>query len=157
MQVKVLGGGPGKFQTYREPNVGFHRSLIESRPHSLGSRSEVSSTANPTNPSIGPQGHRQASTEDDSRGRLWIGSHTGGVSRADSPTIVRPQFRTYTVRDGLASDSVRSISEDPWGRIHLGTARGVDQLDPKTGRIPHFTTADGLSNNEIESERHLNR
>jgi ligand-binding sensor domain-containing protein len=87
----------------------------------------------------------------DSRGRLWIGSHTGGVSRADAPAIERPQFRTYTVRDGLASDSVRSISEDRWGRIHLGTARGVDRLDPETGRIRHFTTADGLSNNEVES------
>ncbi|MBA2602569.1 MAG: hypothetical protein H0U94_03185, partial [Acidobacteria bacterium] len=87
----------------------------------------------------------------DSRGRLWIGSHTRGVSRADTPTMERPQFRTYTVRDGLASDSVRSISEDRWGRIHLGTARGVDRLDPDTGRIRHFTTADGLSNNEIES------
>ena len=87
----------------------------------------------------------------DSRGRLWIGSHTGGVSRADLPTRERPQFRTYTVRDGLASDSVRSISEDRWGRIHLGTAHGVDRLDPETGRIRHFTTADGLSNNEVES------
>jgi ligand-binding sensor domain-containing protein/signal transduction histidine kinase len=87
----------------------------------------------------------------DSRGRLWIGSQTGGVSRADAPAAERPQFRTYTVRDGLASDSVRSISEDRWGRIHLGTARGVDRLDLETGRIRHFTTADGLSNNEVES------
>jgi ligand-binding sensor domain-containing protein/signal transduction histidine kinase len=87
----------------------------------------------------------------DSRGRLWIGSHTRGVSRADAPATPRPQFRTYTVSDGLASDSVRSISEDRWGRIHLGTARGVDRLDPETGRIRHFTTADGLSNNEVES------
>ena len=86
----------------------------------------------------------------DSRGRLWIGSHTGGVSRADAPAMARPQFRTYTVRDGLGSDSVRSISEDRWGRIHFGTARGVDRLDPETGRIRHFTTADGLSNSEVE-------
>ena len=55
------------------------------------------------------------------------------------------------MRDGLASDSVRSISEDRWGRIHLGTARGVDRLDPETGRIRHFTTVDGLTNNEVES------
>jgi len=87
----------------------------------------------------------------DSRGCLWIGSHARGVSRADAPAAERPQFRTYTVRDGLASDSVRSISEDRWGRIYLGTARGVDRLDPETGRIRHFTTVDGLSNNEVES------
>ena len=87
----------------------------------------------------------------DSRGRLWIGSHTRGVSRADTPATARPQFRTYTVGDGLASDSVRSIAEDHWGRIYLGTARGVDRLDPDTGRIRHFTTDDGLSNNEIYS------
>jgi signal transduction histidine kinase/streptogramin lyase len=87
----------------------------------------------------------------DSRGRLWIGSHTRGVSRADTPATARPQFRTYTVGDGLASDSVRSIAEDRWGRIYLGTARGVDRLDADTGRIRHFTTDDGLSNNEIYS------
>jgi ligand-binding sensor domain-containing protein/signal transduction histidine kinase len=87
----------------------------------------------------------------DSRSRLWVGSHTGGVSRADRPAEARPQFRTYSVRDGLASDNVRSITEDRWGRIYLGTARGVDRLDPDTGRIRHFTTADGLTNNEIES------
>ena len=87
----------------------------------------------------------------DSRGRLWIGSHTRGVSRADNPATARPEFRTYTVRDGLASDSVRSISEDRWGRIYLGTSRGVDRLDPETDRIRHFTTADGLTNNEVES------
>jgi ligand-binding sensor domain-containing protein/signal transduction histidine kinase len=87
----------------------------------------------------------------DSRGRLWIGSHNNGVTRADRLDTARPHFRTYTVRDGLASDSVRGISEDRWGRIHLGTARGVDRLDPESGRIRHFTTADGLSNNEVES------
>jgi ligand-binding sensor domain-containing protein/signal transduction histidine kinase len=87
----------------------------------------------------------------DSRGRLWIGSHTRGVSRVDTPAAERPEFQTYTVHDGLASDNVRSISEDRWGRIHLGTARGVDRLDPETGRIRHFTTADGLTNNEVWS------
>ncbi len=87
----------------------------------------------------------------DHRGRLWVGSQTSGVTRVDAPTMGRPHFRTYTVRDGLASDAVRSISEDRWGRIHLGTTRGVDRLDPETGRIRHFTTADGLTNNEIET------
>ena len=87
----------------------------------------------------------------DSRGRLWIGSQTRGVSRTDAPGNARPQFRTYSVRDGLASDSVRSISEDRWGRIHLGTARGVDRFDSGIDRIRHFTSADGLSNNEIFS------
>jgi signal transduction histidine kinase len=87
----------------------------------------------------------------DSRGRLWIGSHTRGVTRADDPTIERPAFRTYTARDGLASDSVRSISEDRAGQIYLGTARGVDRLDPENNRIRHFTTADGLTNNEVYS------
>jgi len=89
----------------------------------------------------------------DGRGRLWIGSQTRGLSRTENPTIARPEFRTYTVRDGLASESVRSISEDRAGRIHLGTARGVDRLDPETHRIRHFTTADGLTNNEVYSAR----
>lgn len=36
------------------------------------------------------------------------------------------------------------MGEDEWGRIYIGTGRGIDRLDLATGRIKHYTTADGL-------------
>jgi signal transduction histidine kinase len=44
---------------------------------------------------------------------------------------------------------VRTIVEDNWGRLYLGVEQGVDRLDPATGHIKHFTTADGLANNQV--------
>ena len=36
------------------------------------------------------------------------------------------------------------VVEDSWGRLYIGTARGIDRLDVQTGSIKHYTTADGL-------------
>ena len=39
--------------------------------------------------------------------------------------------------------------EDRWGRLYVGTQSGVDRLDPASGRIKHYSTADGLAQNEV--------
>ena len=84
----------------------------------------------------------------DSRNRLWFGSTDGGVARLDDPGAARPAFIHYTPAQGLSSTQVNCVTEDRWGRIYLGTARGVDVLDPDTGLIHHFTTTDGLAGSE---------
>ncbi len=81
----------------------------------------------------------------DSHGSLWIGLRYGGVSMTKDPTAKHPSFVNFSTRTGLASDSVWSVTEDNFGRIYLGTGRGLDQLNPTTGRIRHFTTAEGLA------------
>jgi len=81
----------------------------------------------------------------DSRGWLWVGLRYGGVSVTEEPEAEQPVFINYSSRNGLASNTVFSITEDAAGRIYLGTGRGLDQLDPLTGRIHHFTAADGLA------------
>ena len=60
---------------------------------------------------------------------------------------VSPLFSNL-VLNGLSSNAVGCITEDQWGRIYVCTARGVDRLDPVTGRIRHYTTADGLARGE---------
>lgn len=81
----------------------------------------------------------------DRAGRLWIGCDQG-LSRIDNPTAPRPRFVTYTTADGLSSNQISScITEDRRGNIYIGTGRGIDRLDPATGRIKHYTTADGLA------------
>jgi ligand-binding sensor domain-containing protein/signal transduction histidine kinase len=81
----------------------------------------------------------------DRRGRVWLGHRNHGLSMTDDPGGTRPRFANWTVHDGLASDTVWALGEDDAGRIYVGTARGLDRLDPETGRIRHFGTADGLA------------
>jgi ligand-binding sensor domain-containing protein/signal transduction histidine kinase len=87
----------------------------------------------------------------DEAGRLWVGSSDGGLGRIDQPAAERPTVRIYDAAHGLTSDSVASLTSDRWGRIYAGAGRGVDRLDPVTGRVQHFTTADGLGSDTPQS------
>ena len=86
----------------------------------------------------------------DQQQRLWIGSSRGGLARVDNPDSAAPRFVNYGTIDGLSSNDVWSFTEDRWGRIYLGTGRGLDQLDPATGHIRHYTAADGLARGKVE-------
>lgn len=81
----------------------------------------------------------------DHAGRLWLASSRGGLVRVDDPSGDKPAFVTYTTANGLSSNSIDVITEDLNGRIYVGSGRGLDELDPNTGRVKHFTTADGLA------------
>jgi signal transduction histidine kinase/ligand-binding sensor domain-containing protein len=78
-------------------------------------------------------------------GKLWLGSSRGGLIRIDDPTGSRPTFVPYTTAQGLSGNKIEVITEDLLGRIYAATGRGVDQLDPTTGRVKRFTTDDGLA------------
>ncbi|MEZ5428846.1 MAG: two-component regulator propeller domain-containing protein [Pyrinomonadaceae bacterium] len=81
----------------------------------------------------------------DGKGRLWIGSTIGGLLRLDDTSAKKPSFAYLTVADGLSSNNVRTITEDRFGRVYVGTARGVDRLSPDTGHIKHYSVNDGLA------------
>jgi signal transduction histidine kinase/ligand-binding sensor domain-containing protein len=79
----------------------------------------------------------------DQRGRLWIGTIGSGLARIDDPTGARPIPRRDTTAL-LSSDTIWTIAEDGAGRLYLGGGRGIDRLDPETGRVDRFTAADGV-------------
>ena len=87
----------------------------------------------------------------DTRGRLWLASHRG-LFRCDDPSASAPHFVRYGVGQGLSSEVTRSVTEDNYGRIYVGTVRGIDQFTPgkypELGRVRHFTRADGLPDAE---------
>lgn len=87
----------------------------------------------------------------DGRGRLWIASSKGGLSRVDDPYAEHPSFINYATAEGLSSDDVWCITEDQWGRVYAGTGRGLDRLDPSTGHVRHYTPADGLARGAVEN------
>ncbi len=80
---------------------------------------------------------------EDQAGNLWFGMDGEGVRKFDGES-----FTTYTTKDGLAGNNVRSVYCDRRGRIWFGTAKGgVSCYDGTTFR--NFTEKDGLTNNSI--------
>lgn len=52
----------------------------------------------------------------------------------------------YTIEDGLASNTIYDIYQDPAGMIWIGTDKGISRFNGL--KFENFTTADGLSDNE---------
>jgi len=87
----------------------------------------------------------------DHSGSLWIGSNLDGLKRLQDPASDSFRLTTYTTVEGLSSNNIRSITEDEWGRLYVGTGHGVDRLDLGDGSVKHFTVADGLPKGTIEN------
>jgi ligand-binding sensor domain-containing protein/signal transduction histidine kinase len=81
----------------------------------------------------------------DQAGRVWVATGSGGLGRIDDVSADRPSILAITTRQGLSSDDVWSIAEDQWGRLYVGTGRGLDRLDPESGEVRRFTSNDGLA------------
>ncbi|MCB9851609.1 MAG: hypothetical protein H6819_00830 [Phycisphaerales bacterium] len=79
----------------------------------------------------------------DRSGNLWFGTDGEGVHRYDGKS-----FTSYTTKEGLAGNLVRSIAGDRLGRIWIGTeGGGVSCFNGRTFR--NFTSKDGLNNDRI--------
>ncbi|KAB7728695.1 transcriptional regulator [Rudanella paleaurantiibacter] len=80
---------------------------------------------------LGP--HRFGDVLEDRRGNLWFTSTDSGVYYDNGKSI-----RHFTTREGLASNSVRSVYEDKAGIIWFGTEEGISRYDGKSFR--NFTS-----------------
>jgi signal transduction histidine kinase/ligand-binding sensor domain-containing protein/CheY-like chemotaxis protein len=58
--------------------------------------------------------------EDRRDGSLWIGSYGGGLIHYSAG-----EFHCYTIKDGLASNFVLALAQDPAGDLWIGTDRGL--------------------------------
>src|SRR5829696_317857 len=87
----------------------------------------------------------------DKKGRLWLSTASGGISRVDDLNAEVLNFVTYKTENGLASNNVRSIAEDNLGQIYAGTARGIDRISPETGLIKNYSTSDGLAGDFVSA------
>lgn len=82
----------------------------------------------------------------DRRGALWFGTD-GGLNRlpADWQSGQTALFRRYLRSDGLSDDKIMSIRDDAQGNIWIGhLSHGLSRLNPGTGELRNFGTADGL-------------
>jgi len=86
----------------------------------------------------------------DRAGNLWVGTSQGGVARIEHPELTPLRFTRFTTAENLSSNNVWSLADDRWGRIYIGTERGLNRLDPSTGNVETFTADDGLARGVIE-------
>ena len=61
---------------------------------------------------------------EDHLGRLWIGTNDNGVVVLDGEESAR-----YTYKDGLASSSIRTFTEDNEGNVYIGSTSGISYVD----------------------------
>jgi ligand-binding sensor domain-containing protein/AraC-like DNA-binding protein len=80
----------------------------------------------------------------DNTGCLWIGTAGGGLI-----CFHEGNWTSYTNRDGLSDNYVRTITSDFNGILWVGTDYGLNRIDPEG--IQHYTTKDGLLDNVILS------
>jgi PAS domain S-box-containing protein len=80
----------------------------------------------------------------DRNDKLWVASSLGGLGIYDLSSE-RLVLTNFTIENGLASNNVRSLTEDDFGNIYAGTARGVDRISPDTTRVKHYSVKDGLA------------
>src|SRR5262249_10173691 len=84
----------------------------------------------------------------DSEGRLWVATASRGLFRVDNTQEDKPAFTSISTANGLSSNQSSCLTEDRFGRIYVGTGRGINRID-REGRIRVFTQEDGLPTNLI--------
>lgn len=82
-------------------------------------------------------------------GTLWLGSNEYGLYRRTIGQKGEAIYKAYTMKDGLANNSVKGIVEDKNGMIWITTNNGLSKLNPKTGLFTNYTVDDGLLTNQF--------
>lgn len=84
----------------------------------------------------------------DSRKVLWIGTSGGGLMRYEGET---DSFVSYTMRDGLPSNTVSRILEDGEGDLWIATQTGLAIYDRAGGRIRSLSVSQDVEGAEFFS------
>ena len=79
----------------------------------------------------------------DTKGNVWIGTVSNGL------LCYNPQTNEMRRIAGLSCSDVGAIEEDAQGNLWISTMKGLNRLDPKTGRIVSLYKADGLAGDEF--------
>lgn len=84
---------------------------------------------------------------EDSKGRIWIGTKDNGLNLYDQET---GKFRHFTMLDGLPTNFILNIEEDPGGNLWMGTHNGLVKFDPEHETFTNYNRDYGLRNNIFE-------
>ncbi|HET9372662.1 MAG TPA: two-component regulator propeller domain-containing protein [Vicinamibacterales bacterium] len=111
----------------------------DAKVHDLGGRPGLPSLVRDTPRSFG----------EDASGGIWIGFNSGLARYRDD------RFTFFTPADGLPAGTIVDFHRDGGGRFWVASARGglvrVDEVTAARPRFVTYSTADGLSSNNIET------
>ena len=79
-------------------------------------------------------------------GLLWLGTYGGGLNKFNPNT---GECKSYTVNDGLPSNSIYGMLKDDSGYFWLSTNNGLSRFNPISEKFKNFNIKDGLQNNEF--------
>ncbi len=85
---------------------------------------------------------------------LWIGTNEGlnkfivknNMTEKNPPKV---EIKTFTIKDGLADNTINCIVEDDSGNLWLGTSLGISMFNPKTEKFMNFGKTDGITGGDF--------
>lgn len=83
---------------------------------------------------------------------LWIGTAGGGLNRFD---VTDGSFTHYSEASGLPDNVIYGILPDGSGHLWMSTNKGLVRFDPRSAAIRTFDAADGLQDNEFNSNAYF--
>ncbi len=89
---------------------------------------------------------------EDSKNRIWVGTHGGGLSLYDPS---KDEFLYWTEKNGLINNVVYGILEDNAGRLWLSTNNGLSCFDPNSEKFINYYDNDGLQGSEFNANSYL--
>jgi diguanylate cyclase (GGDEF)-like protein len=100
-------------------------------------------SGNPDNPSALADDN-VSTVYEDPRGRIWAGT-AKGINEVVTGTDGAISFRNFSGKDQAGAVKILAIRSDAAGMLWLSTAGGLLRMDPATGKVSRFSTADGLT------------
>ncbi len=89
----------------------------------------------------GLQANSILSLLEDRKQRIWVGTEGGGLHLLSTD---ESSFKNYTTKDGLPSDVINALVQDPAGSIWISTNAGIALFDPEKEIFVNFNKEDGL-------------
>ncbi|MDQ1352562.1 MAG: hypothetical protein QG657_2868, partial [Acidobacteriota bacterium] len=83
----------------------------------------------------------------DNKGRLWIGTASGGLNRLINERD--KSFEVYTTKQGLPDNTSYDILEDSKGYLWLSTNKGLSRFNPGREEFRNYSENDGLQGYEF--------
>src|SRR5690606_31841716 len=94
-----------------------------------------------------PVDRRVTAIVQDGKGNMWFGTSGKGLFLYDAER--KKVLVYYSTKDGLPDDEILGILQDRAGKLWFSTRRGLASLNPSSGEVRSYYTADGLVHNEF--------
>ena len=93
----------------------------------------------------------------DETSQIWISVFGGGLNKLVryDKNAKRPEFKSYSINEGLKSDVILSIVEDNDNALWLATENALSRFDKKNETFRNFDHYDGFINVQMEEESAL--